>query len=468
MRAGILARQSKAKIKSIAEQTTACRSDAERQGWRVVDTYEDHVSASRFARKARDSYPRLVADITAEALDVVVCWAPDRADRELERWARFLTLCRTHHVLIRVTDYERTYDVADGHDWEAMARDGIGAQVYSEKLSRVVHRGLAGAAAEGRPHGVTIYGYRRLYHPETREYVAQEPDPDEAAVVREIFDRIKAGHSIRGVKRHLDDQGITTRAGNSWSMQSIRSTATKAAYAGRRTHNGETFTATWPAIVPSATYHAVQRILSNPQRRTSRSSRAVHWLSMIIRCDVCEGPVTAAKSTEGRWEYRCREHGHARVGKADLDKHVEEEILDYLSRPDVYEQLTAGPLDDPEADQLRDQLAEARVQLDELRAAVVARAVTVESMTVMEPQIRAEIKRFEVRLAELSAPPVLADIVVPGMDVRAHWKRVPLPARREVARLLCTPQYLGVLRLVRANGRRAIADRVRWVAEQGA
>ena len=43
-------------------------------GWLEVSRYEDEGSASRFARKAREDWTRLVADVDADHLDVVLMW----------------------------------------------------------------------------------------------------------------------------------------------------------------------------------------------------------------------------------------------------------------------------------------------------------------------------------------------------------------------------------------------------------
>ena len=72
------------------------------------------------------------------------------------------------------------------------------------------------------------------------------------------------------------------------------------------------------------------------------------------------------------------------------------------------------------------------------------------SFAEIEPGILARITALEARERDLSTPPALAGIITPGKDVARRWKAAEMPARREVARMLCSPAYLGTLRLGRS------------------
>jgi site-specific DNA recombinase len=82
-------------------------------GWQIAAEYEDAVSTSRFARKQREDWPRLLADIEAGRLDVVVLWESSRGSRRAAEWMAFLDLCRDRQVRIHVTSHGRTYDMSN-------------------------------------------------------------------------------------------------------------------------------------------------------------------------------------------------------------------------------------------------------------------------------------------------------------------------------------------------------------------
>jgi hypothetical protein len=95
-------------------------------------------------------------------------------------------------------------------------------------------------------------------------------------------------------------------------------------------------------------------------------------------------------------------------------------------------------------------LEEARGELGGWRDDARNRKVSLASFAEIEPGILARITTLEARERELSTPPALAGIITPGKDVARRWETAEMPARREVARMLCSPAYLGTLRLSRS------------------
>jgi hypothetical protein len=50
------------------------------------------MSTSRFGRKIRKGWARLLADLDADLLDVIATWEPLRADRDLTTWVQFVAV----------------------------------------------------------------------------------------------------------------------------------------------------------------------------------------------------------------------------------------------------------------------------------------------------------------------------------------------------------------------------------------
>src|SRR5262245_46550325 len=175
LRAGVYGRQSRNSSKSIREQVTAGRAVVAEMVWFLAGIYEDGSSASRYARKSREAWARVLEDLAAGRLDILVLWESSRGDRTLTSWSQLLDLCRDRGVSIYVIADERLYDPRRASDWRSLAAAGVDSAAESDKLSVRVRRGHAGAAAEGRPsHGRCPYGYRRVYDPTTGELVGQE------------------------------------------------------------------------------------------------------------------------------------------------------------------------------------------------------------------------------------------------------------------------------------------------------
>jgi site-specific DNA recombinase len=448
------------------------------------EAYSDvSVSASRFSRKIRGDFARLLADLEHGRFGagVLVLWESSRGSRRVGEWATLVDLLQDAGVKVHVTTHGHTYDPANPRDRRTLMEDAVDSEYESGKASVRIARALAANAAEGRPHGKTPFGYKRAYEvlPSGRRVLAgQEPDETEAPVVRELLARLRKGHSLKAIARDFGARGIRTRTGKVFTPEHLRDVALRPAYGGYRTHKpgssaGGAYrgplpaepNATWPPLVDAETFWAVRRLLLSPERRTSRPGRGIHLLSMIAECE-CGGAMSVLYR-RGERMYRCRDKSCATILAADLDEYAEAVMLAYLARDDVIEQLRAGSTDDGALGVVRAELAAARGELEELRAAGRARTLTVATVMQMEPALVSAVEDAERRERDLSAPPELAGLIEPGQDVARRWADAPMPARRRAARILCSPAVLGTLAVRRnpetGRGHRVPAeDRVRW------
>jgi site-specific DNA recombinase len=135
-----------------------------------------------------------------------------------------------------------------------------------------------------------------------------------------------------------------------------------------------------------------------------------------------------------------------------------------LARPDNVERLVQVG-DGEQLQQLRDEIAVIRAELDDLADQVGRGDLSATLAARAEPAILERLRATEAREAELSTPSALRGLISPGKDVARRWKAAPMSAKREVVRLLLTPDGLGELRVTRtpSPGRHSpIEDRVRW------
>ncbi|MGH9212498.1 MAG: recombinase family protein [Acidimicrobiales bacterium] len=470
------------------------RSNSEQQddnrrvwaGWEWADPYSDAVSASRYSKKARDDWGELIGDLRRDRFgaDALVLWESSRGSRRVGEWVDLLDLLEARSVRVAVTEHRRIYDPANPRDRRSLLEDAVDAEYESAKTSGRLRRSRAADAAAGRPHGRIPYGYQRVYDQRTGLLLGQEPLDAEAAVVREVFARIRAGHSLRSIALDFEDRGLRTRSGHRFSPQRLRAMAINHIYVGERVHapgatdnerrrgQGATYTkAEWPPLVDRRTWLAVQRILSNPARKTTRPSRGKYLLSCQphVVCDVCGRYLSASYRNDAPSRiYVCHTKGCVRVKADDLDNVAEAAMLGYLSRPDNIAQLLDDSTDsDLEAARL--EVAQIRAELDDLADQVGRGDLTPMLAARAEPQIRARLAAAEARETELSTPSALRGLIEPGEDVHQRWNAAPMSAKRRITRLLLVPHVLGELRVLRnpVPGRPApIADRVAWKTAQ--
>lgn len=450
------------------------------------ESYRDEsVSASRYSRKTRDDFARLIADLENDQFNaqVLMIWESSRGSRRVGEWVKLIELCEQRSVSIHVVTHHRSYDPANGRDRRSLLEDAVDGEYESSKMSARLRRAVAANAVAGRPSGRIPYGYRRVFDAQTRQLIAQEPEPTEAPVVAELYRRLMAGDSLHSIARDFEARGLRTRSGLVFSPQHLRSMALCPAYTALRAHRpgsqgrrapvpvSEMYEGQWPPLVSRAQWLAVQRLLSVPERKTSRPGRGKHLLSMIARCRRCEGALAVAH-WRGHPEYFCRTKGCVRIPQADVDQIAEQVMLAYLARPEVIDSLRAGEQDDDrELSTLRDQLATVRARHDELAEAVAAGTLSVALAARSEPAILTEIQRLEKREKQLATPSALRGLIEPGADVARRWATAPMSTRRDIARLLLTSQLIGELRITPSpiRGHRVPAEEriLWWRDEQG-
>ncbi len=449
LRAWVYGRQSRNKAKSIDEQIDECTADAQAHGVLVAEIYQDGTSASRFRRKNRENWERVLSAVDSGQLDMLVLWASDRGDRDAETWLGLLRRCRDRGVLIRITSHDQTYDMRNARHWETLAQDGIGSAVESEKLSGRVKRGQAGAARNGRPsQGRCPYGYAR-----EREYVVdpedgklklkitQVVDPTTAPVAREIIERVAKSVPISVITTDLNARNVPTIGGaQRWYRQRVRDIATNPVYIGKRVYtpkNGQRIEndGQWPPIVDRDKFDTAQRLLG--ARVTTRPGAVRHLLSYLATTP-CGGEVCAV-----RGRYKCIEDGCVTIVQDDTDRRVTEVILRRVAMPDIYSALRqAGDNADREVMAARAEAAKLRGDLDGWRRSAARGQTSPESLAVIEADLTADIRKAEQRERRAGIPPALRQLLEPGADVRARWKAMTMSARRDVIRDLATVKIL--------------------------
>jgi site-specific DNA recombinase len=475
------------RARSVDEQHEDNEKAAATRGVTLGTPYEDKsVSASRYATKARDGFTDLLADLDGGRFgaDELWLWEPSRGSRRVGEWVHLIEACERAGVTLYVTTHGRTYDPTNARDRRSLLEDAVDSEYESSKVSLRAKRAAAANAAEGLPHGPTPYGYQRIYDPHTRRLVRQEPHPEEAPVVRELYDRLLTGHSLRSIALDFEARGIRTRArgrdgeatpGKPFSAQHLRAMVVGPVYAGLRVHNpGKTGSrhdltgavkGTWEPLVPEATYYAVRHMLMRPERKTTRPGRAKHLLSFVAKCAECGSHLSYAGRSGG--VYQCHKKGCVRISEPELDDLAEAMILDYLAMPEVYEPVAAAENGDEQMRQVRDDLAKARAELHELREGVATGHLSVANLTAVEPRLLARVTALEEQERELSTPSALRQLIAPGKDVCQTWAAAPLSTRREVARRVLRAERVGELYVTRrprsAGNRHVPADqRALW------
>lgn len=453
MRAGLYLRVSEAErgkdndatSRTIKQQESEERGDAERDGAEIAAVYtDDGASASRFRRRERDDYERLVADIERGQLDIVYAREVSRLQRDLEVYVKLRNLCRANGVLWSLNG--KRYDFSRKGDRIASAFEAVNAEEEAEEIHDRAVRGIHTNVEAGRPRGRVLYGYRRHYDPHTGHLVGQVVDDDEGPVVRETADRVLAAESATGIAKDFARRGIYTRKGKEWDSSRIVKMLTNPSYAGKRVHQGEVVRdGTWPAIVSESEHERLVAILTDPRRgeHTGRENAAQHLLTRIAVCETCGHWLRVASNQNGKKQrypsYICPAGQHVSRDETRLDAYVEAVMFRLLSRPDAASLVAADDGDGQRRAEAREEAEALRSTLQRYRDAATEGQMSEDSFIAMEPRLRERLADAEHRAKPVHVPESLHRLVRGTPEgVEREWRALTLEQQREAVRRLVT------------------------------
>lgn len=329
----------------------------------AADPYRDTARASRSSTAVRAGFDQLVADLTDDRFDAdaLVLWESSRGSRRVGEWCSLLDLLEDRGVRVFVTTHCRLYDPANPRDRRTLLEDAVDSEYESAKSSLRIRRNARATAMNGGRHG----GRRAFgYHA-----VGGERHEVEAAIVRELVDRVLGGESVRSLAADLNRRGITTTAGNAWHPGPLRKMLAGSRIVGVRTHHGEVVARdAWPAIITEDQHRRVVATLAarTPVGRRGRTS----WLlTGYLRCGKCGASLVGnTDAAGGTRRYVCRSgagfNGCGSLGiKAEpLEALIADVAVERLADVDARRAAIGGPDDGGELAEL-DAIAARRVDL---------------------------------------------------------------------------------------------------------
>jgi site-specific DNA recombinase len=307
---------------SLESQATACREYAESNNLTVTSvTKEVFSGAYLFDRPMLD---KIRTEVRAGQWDAVVVYAIDRLTRNIahlmilsEEFERYGTAL---HIVTETLD-----NTPEGKLLQSVK--GYVGEVEREKIRERTMRGRRTKALNGTlSHGRRLYGYTVIGG-------KRQIEPHEAQVVVSLFDRVKAGESLREIASSLNARHIPTPAakpGAVWWANSVASILRNPAYAGhsvifrykhheKRVAGRRSVTCsvtdpdkwvklpdgTTPAIVNQDDFDKVQAILSS--NKTSKRARPKRnfLLRGMVQCAICGRGMSTQMSHDSYRSYVC-------------------------------------------------------------------------------------------------------------------------------------------------------------------
>lgn len=281
---------------SIDQQIRACRQFAQLQGIGILNVYEDRATTGTNDR--RPAFQQMMKDAEKGSWNYVIVYTLDRFSRNRYDSAVNKRTLKNYGIKV-LSAMENISDDPTGVLMESVL-EGL-AEYYSQELSRKIRRGMDDNAEKCLVNGQIPFGYVRG---EDGRFAIDEA---EAAIVQEIYSRIRDGDRIVDLISDLNDRGILNKRRRPWSRSTFNSLLTNERYTGVYIYKDVRIPGGMPQIISQSLFDAVQLTLHTkknprsgavldettkaklPQRR--RQENGIYYLTGKLYCGHCHSPM---------------------------------------------------------------------------------------------------------------------------------------------------------------------------------
>jgi site-specific DNA recombinase len=206
----------KQSVASTEDQRRLCERKAVDAGWEVVAHFADEALSGSLSVADRPGATAMQDAALAGAFEVLVIESLDRLSRDMGELDRVVKRLEFRRI--------RIIGVSDGYDSAGKSRGllrairgGLSEQFLTD-LAAKTHRGIEGHARKGNNTGGRAYGYKHVPIEDPNNHdtagrpiiiaMRREIDPDQAEVVRRIFQWYAEGMSSCGIASRLNADGV--------------------------------------------------------------------------------------------------------------------------------------------------------------------------------------------------------------------------------------------------------------------
>ncbi|HYA81241.1 MAG TPA: recombinase family protein [Methylocystis sp.] len=295
---------------SLDAQREACEAyvrSQKHEGWQALAQLYDDPGYSG-GNMERPALKRLLTDIAAKQIDVVVVYKVDRLTRSLADFAKIVEVFDANAVsFVSITQAFSTTT--------SMGRLTLNVLLSFAQFEReVTGERIRDKIAASKKKGLWMGGQPALgYDVRDRKLVVNEA---EAETVRAIFRRYLDLGSVRELKMALDAGGVVSKrrtaadgsayGGQSFSRGALYQMLQNRIYRGETVHKGAAYPGEHPPIVDEALWSAVQRKLetNGVDRRTSREAAKQAYLLAGVVYDANSESMTPTHAVKKGVRYR--------------------------------------------------------------------------------------------------------------------------------------------------------------------
>ncbi len=385
---------------SLDAQRESCLAYIQRQqGWTLVDERYDDGGFTG-ANIDRPAFTRLMADVEAGKVDVIVVYKVDRLSRSLLDFVKVMErLSSAGASFVSIT---QNFSTADAMGRLTMNMLISFAEFERSMIAERTRDKIAASRRKGKWTGGPVpFGYSA----KDKKLVVNEA---EAQIVREAFTLFLAHRQMAVVARELNKRGLLPRTskrvrdgGPLWSKDGIARVLRSPLYAGRMMYGEELFDGEHPRLIDDVTYRQAQRLLGTAGRELRvTGTNPEYVLRGLLRCGRCDEAMcpgsTTKKSGKTYRFYRCStrdKYGTDRCSGRPLPAGALEEFV--VAR--LTEATADGALAERVQTKLTERVAKERSTFAKVRKALAAQIAEASAAT---SKLTDEVVRLEGRARE--------------------------------------------------------------------
>ncbi len=336
------------------------------EGWVLVpDRYDDAgISGATLERPALQ---RLLRDIEAGRVDIVICYKIDRLSRSLMDFSRLIEVFDANNVtFVSVTQSFNTTT--------SMGRLTLNILLSFAQFEReVIGERVRDKIAASRARGIWMGGPVPIgYRVESRKLLVDEPN---ATTVRRVFEGFVETRSATRLIPILQAERQVTKTGRPFDKGSIAKLLANRVYLGEAVHKGQSFPGEHDAIVTRDIWDRVQAILQEGPR--SRGGRARAQTPALLRGLLFGDDGRAMTPT------------HTRKGGRLYRYYVSQIVLKGGANDASFRRLPAGEIEGLVKEQVRALIRQPEIIVGTWRAAQA------EAPDITETEVREALQRLD-------------------------------------------------------------------------
>jgi site-specific DNA recombinase len=345
----------------LLERHVQLKSETTDDPWRIAKRYREEGRSG--SNTNRPEFQRLLADIRAGELDVVLCTKFDRISRSVRDFLDFQETLKESNVAF----------VSMGEQWDTTTPMGefalllfLGvAQLERKQISARTREKAEWRAQKGLKNGGQILGYDI----DPGNPGVPRVNEEEKQLVLLIYQTYLNGEGLARTAQAINRKGYRTKSytsrrgnmhgGKLFSDMAVSRILSNAFYIGKIRHKDELFDGQHEPIATAELFESVQRKLgANGGRRSRPQVRRLFLLDGLVRCGDCGGYMTPYFTYNHQKKqyayYMCSNRGHrgkdacsmANVPADPLEQVIANRLIQLSQQDRTVDRLVKGAMAD--------------------------------------------------------------------------------------------------------------------------